>query len=387
MYSHFTDSQVSERMKGLRYINALILLTAFTAVSAQNGIELKTPERIARMLESMPVSDIPPAGEFKCNELSGTLLFYTKSERGITVQLGARLFSQAVREAYDPVIISFVERLWVELLLRKTTQSQVSLLKEYGVRMVLGGYPLGSGSFSQLNKALDVINSISSLSITTGGNEIDMFMRNTAGSTLHIYIPASRDLLFPYDKKEHEERLVLDHTDIKALYTPNLPESDDFVRTENGLLVIGGDCYMIDSLRNDVFYTADKKILYSSEYPDETVRNMLMCATGKDLIHNKRLSIRLHTYNRDLGFLTVSLESFLAYFEQQGVRFYTGYLGNNGERHQCLLAMFHPVYNYIHILSVSFLPMQLDATGMTVIEADLSTFIPQHNIKNLFQEK
>ena len=144
---------------------------------------------------------------------------------------------------------------------------------------------------------------------------------------------------------------------------------------------------MIDSLRNDVFYTADKKILYSSEYPDETVRNMLMCATGKDLIHNKRLSIRLHTYNRDLGFLTVSLESFLAYFEQQGVRFYTGYLGNNGERHQCLLAMFHPVYNYIHILSVSFLPMQLDATGMTVIEADLSTFIPQHNIKNLFQEK
>lgn len=387
MYSHFTDSQVSERMKGLRYINALILLTAFTAVSAQNGIELKTPERIARMLESMPVSDIPPAGEFKCNELSGTLLFYTKSERGITVQLGARLFSQAVREAYDPVIISFVERLWVELLLRKTTQSQVSLLKEYGVRMVLGGYPLGSGSFSQLNKALDVINSISSLSITTGGNEIDMFMRNTAGSTLHIYIPASRDLLFPYDKKEHEERLVLDLTDIKALYTPNLPESDDFVRTENGLLVIGGDCYMIDSLRNDVFYTADKKILYSSEYPDETVRNMLMCATGKDLIHNKRLSIRLHTYNRDLGFLTVSLESFLAYFEQQGVRFYTGYLGNNGERHQCLLAMFHPVYNYIHILSVSFLPMQLDATGMTVIEADLSTFIPQHNIKNLFQEK
>lgn len=387
MYSHFTDSQASDRMKGLRYITALVLMTAFTAVSAQNGIELKTPERIARMLESMPASDIPLAGEFKCNELSGTLLFYTQSEHGVTVQLGARLFSQAVREAYDPVIISFVERLWVELLLRKTTQSQVSLLKEYGVRMVLGGYPLGSGNFSQLNKALDVINSISSLSITTGGNEIDMFMRNTAGSTLHIYIPASRDLLFPYDKKEHEERLVLDLTDIRASYTPNLPESDDFVRTENGLLAIGGDCYMIDSLRNDVFYTADKNILYSSEYPDETMRNMLMCATGKDLIHNKRLSIRLHTYNKGLGFLTVSLESILAYFEQQGVRFYTGNLGNNGERHQCLLAMFHPVYNYIHILSVSFLPIQLDATGMTVIDADLSTFIPQHNIKNLFQEK
>jgi len=335
----------------------------------------------------MPVSDIPLSGEFQCPELSGTILFYTEADQGVTIQLGARLFSDGIRQAYDPVIISFVERLWVELLLRKTTASQTSLLKEYGVRIVLGGYPLGSGSFSKLSQALDVINSLSSLSITTGGNEIDMFMRDKTGSTLHIYIPASRDLLFQYDKKEHEERLVKELFDSKAQYTQVIPESTDFVKTDNGLLAVGGECYMIDSLRNDVFYTSDRKILFSSEYPDETMRNILMCAAKKENIHSKRLNIRLHTYNKELGILTMSMEQLLAYFQRQGVKFYTGNLGDNGKKHQCLLAMYHPVYNYINILSVSFLPEQLDATGITVIDADLSAFIPQHNIKNLFQEK
>lgn len=179
MSLHFTDSPIfDDIMRKLKYI--FILLTFTAALSAQNGIEIKTPERIARMLESMPVGNIPQAGQFQCSELSSTLMFYTEAEAGVTIQLGARLFSTALRKEYDPVIISFIERLWVELLLRKTTASQSSLLKEYSVRIVLGGYPLGSGSFKQLSQALDVINSLASFSITTGGNEIDVFMKDQA---------------------------------------------------------------------------------------------------------------------------------------------------------------------------------------------------------------
>lgn len=374
-------------MNKLKYILAAALLLSFTAISAQDGVEIKTPERISRMLESMPVSDIPLSGQFRCPELSSTLVFYTESNYGVTVQLGAKLFSDGIRKEYDPVIISFVERLWVELLLRNTTASQSSLLKEYGVRIVLGGYPLGSGSFTNLSQALAVLNSLSSLSITTGGNEIDMFMRDQAGSTMHIYIPASRDLLFPYDKKEHEEMLVKELFDSKTQYSQTIPESTDFIKTDNGLLAVGGECYMIDSLNNNVFFGSDGKILFNRAYPDETMRNILMCAAKKEDIHGKRLNIRLHTYNKEMGILTMSLEQVLAFFQQQGVKFYTGNLGDNGNKHQCLLAMYHPVYNYINILSVSFLPEQLDATGITVINADLSAFIPQHNIKNLFQEK
>lgn len=374
-------------MKRLGYILFLALTALTPAIHAQQGIEIKTPERIVRMLESMPVKDIPQSGQFRCTDLSTTLQFYTESLDGVTVQLGARLFSQNVRQAYDPVIISFVERLWVELLLRKTTTSQASLLKEYGVRIVLNGYPLGSGSFRQLSQALDLINSINSLSITTGGNEIDMLMSDAAGTTLHIYIPASRDLLFPYDKKEHEERLITDLLRNRTPYTRSLPESTDFTKTDKGLLVTGRECYMIDSLSNDVFFDTGRQVVFSRDYPEESMRNLLMGAVRPEQVENIGLDITPHTYNRDIKKFSTSMSRFMGYIQQQGFRLYTGDAGRDGEKCQCLLVMFHPVYNYLHMLSVSFTPNQINANGAVTIKADLSTFIPQHNIKNLFQEK
>lgn len=373
--------------KGLRVLSAIVLLAALP-LHAQESLEIKTPERIARMIESMPMSVVPQAGQFRCPELSSTVMFYTQSNDGITEQLGALLFSEGIRKSYDPVIISFVERLWVELLLRKTTSSQTSLLKEYGVRIVLGGYPLGSGNFNSLDKALNVINALSSVQITTGGNEIDMFMRDTTDATLHIYIPASRDLLFQFDKKEHEERLINELASNRTTYRQSLPESNAFVKADNGLLAIGGDCYMIDSLRNDVFYTADRKPLWDpAQYPEESMRNMLMGAAAPGHLLGITLNVTPHTYNREIKKFKIPMNLLLGYLQQQGFRFYTGDMGRDGDRCQCLLAMFHPVYNYLHILSLSFTPEQLNGNSEVTLKADLSTFIPQHNIKNLFQEK
>lgn len=375
-------------MRRLKYIFITLILT-FTVVGyAQNGIEIKTPERIARMLESMPVSNIPQAGQFQCSELSSTLMFYTVAESGVTVQLGARLFSTALRKEYDPVIISFIERLWVELLLRKTTASQSSLLKEYSVRIVLGGYPLGSGSFKQLTQALEVINSLASFSITTGGNEIDVFMLDQAGTTLHIYIPANRDLLFQYDKKEHEEHLIKELYETKLTYKQITGLNATITATYDDYMVAGGDCYMIDSLRNDVFFKKNGSVLWDPQkHPEESMRNILMSAAPERCVSNIILDVTPHTYNRDIRKFKIPLERFMGYVQQQGFKFYTGSLGSNGKYNQCLLAMYHPVYNYLHILSVSFSPEQLESTGESIIKADLSTFIPQHNIKNLFQEK
>ena len=390
-FLHFTDSQAfDEMMKLFRHIVPFVLIAVMASyASAQNEIEIKTPERIVRMLENMPVSDIPQSGQFQCTELSGTIMFYTEARNGVTVQLGARLFSDGVRKAYDPVIVSFIERLWVELLLRKTTASQSSLLKEYGVRIVLNGYPLGSGSFNRLNQALDLINSMNYFGITTGAsNEIDVFIRNTSSETLHIYIPASRDLLFPYDKKEHEELLMRELKSTKLSYEQQKPELLNISGRTDGIQVSGGDCYMIDSLRNDIFLTAGKRILWDPEkYPEETMRNILMGVAAPERLNGMILEITPHTYNREIGKFRIPLARFLGYVQQQGFRFYTGDVGRDGDKCQCLLTMYHPVYNYLHILSVKFAPGQLEPDGETVIKADLSTFIPQHNIKNLFQEK
>lgn len=376
-------------MNRIRYIFAILLLAlSATTLPAQDNIEIRTPERIARMIESMPMKDIPLQGVFRCPELSNTVMFYTEARDGVTEQLGARLFPDEIRSntLYDPVIIGFIERLWVELLLRKTTESQISLLKEYGVRIVLGGYPLGSGNFSRLSQALDVINSMNSFSTNIGGTELDVQIRTATGNTLHIYIPASRDLLFQYDKKEHEERLV------KELFNSRKPYRQvdrviNMLPYDDNIWVSGGLCYMIDSLRNDVFLTRSGQAVWDSKsYPVETMRNILMSAVVPVRLNGMTLEITPHTYNRDIPKFRIPMSQFLGYIQNQGFEFYTGDAGRNGDRYQCLLVMYNTIYNYLHMLSVSFTPDQLDA-GQTVIKADLSTFIPQHNIKNLFQEK
>jgi len=376
-------------MNRTRYIFAILLLAlSATTLPAQDNIEIRTPERIARMIESMPMKDIPLQGVFRCPELSNTVMFYTEARDGVTEQLGARLFPDEIRSntLYDPVIIGFIERLWVELLLRKTTESQISLLKEYGVRIVLGGYPLGSGNFSRLSQALDVINSMNSFSTNIGGTELDVLIRTATGNTLHIYIPASRDLLFQYDKKEHEERLV------KELFNSRKPYRQvdrviNMLPYDDNIWVSGGLCYMIDSLRNDVFLTRSGQAVWDSKsYPVETMRNILMSAVVPVRLNGMTLEITPHTYNRDIPKFRIPMSQFLGYIQNQGFEFYTGDAGHNGDRYQCLLVMYNTIYNYLHMLSVSFTPDQLDA-GQTVIKADLSTFIPQHNIKNLFQEK
>ena len=134
---------------------------------------------------------------------------------------------------------------------------------------------------------------------------------------------------------------------------------------------------MIDSLRNDIFLTAQRKPVFSELYPDQSMRNILMGAAAPDCLAGKTLNIRLHTYNRNLGNISIPMDRFLGYVQQQGFSFYTGKL----------VAMYHPVYNYLHILSVSFTPQELVSRQPVTLKADLSTFIPQHNIKNLFQEK
>ena len=376
-------------MNRTRYIFAILLLAvSVTTLPAQDNIEIKTPERIARMIESMPMKDIPIQGVFRCRELSNSVMFYTESRDGITEQLGARLFPDGIRTnaLYDPVIIGFIERLWVELLLRKTTDSQISLLKEYGVRIVLGGYPLGSGNFSRLNQALDVINSMNSFSTNIGGGEIDVQIRTAVDNTLHFYIPPSRDLLFQYDKKEHEERLIRELTTSSKPYR-QIDHVINMLPYDDNIWVSGGLCYMIDSLRNDVFLTKSGQTVWDSKsYPVETMRNILMSAVVPVRLNGMTLEITPHTYNRDIPKFRVPLSQFLGYIQNQGFEFYTGDAGRNGDRYQCLLVMYNTIYNYLHMLSVSFTPDQLDA-GQTVIKADLSTFIPQHNIKNLFQEK
>lgn len=378
------NSDMSARFLIVRVLSALIVCNAAVTVSAQDG----TPARIARIISQFPCS-VPENGTFKCTELGQTVRFYTTGSGGSVNRIGVCLFSDELKRTSDLNVCECVERLWAELLLKRTVSAQNSLLKEYGVRMVLNGFPLGSAQFAGLDRAYSVISSMDSFEMTVQENPIVVTVRNET-DVLKIYLPADRDLLFPYDKKEHEELQLRSLRASRDVYEP-VDISGNAVKGKNGLWIQEGQGYLIDSLRNDVFLVRNAggfAPVFDRNHAVESVQNMFLCALPLKLLENKTLDVRFRMYDRSNRVTEkIDLSRFLAFMRNQGLSFYCSAFDIEGSSFKVLVLMYHPVYKYVHMLTADIgNPDVLFGGGPAELECVLSSFIPQHNIKSLFIE-
>lgn len=349
----------------------------------------QTPERISRLIDNMPCS-VPVQGTFWCEQLSGSLSFYSRSEDDAVVQVGAHLFANDIKVKLDTLIVERVERLWLEMLLRRTPELQGSLLKEYGIRMVLNGYLFGRGNFCSLDDAMSVIRQSTSVEIVTGGREIDFAIIDKSVNSLHFYIPADRDLLFPWDKKEAEDLARRKLRLAKDNYVPVRVDASNAISTTSGVMIAGGECYMIDSLRNDVFLISKGKTavpVFGGDFPVESLRNMLMSVLKPEQISDWNVSLRFRSYTQTQEILQLPIGTLLMFLRNQGLKAYTALYGSNVNSYRVLMVVYHPIYQYLHMVLFTFPADVFRTNGRKVFDAEMSMFIPQHNIKSLFNDK
>lgn len=344
------------------------------------GIE--TSRHIARIVELLPC-ELPQSGTFTCSQLNIGRQLYVERKGDAVTQIGVRLFSSNVRESLDVVVCNAVERLWLELVLSKEVSKQKALMTEQRFSIVYNGFALGTPQFSTLAKALHVFAQDASVLLNASENKIVLRIRY-AEDALVITLPADRELLYAYDKKEHEDVIKEELAEwTRPHRTTPLPFLNELENYENGVWMLPGRAYMIDSLKNETYYTISNGRpcpLFDEEYSGESLQNLLMGCFSTTKVD---LHVRYRTYEREKVYCSMSLTHFLGYMQQQGMDFYSAaYTADNGCR-QCLLLMHHPMYDYIHMLVVNN-PSSLFAGGHTVLEGDFYTFIPQHNIKSLF---
>lgn len=360
------------------------ILLFLVLVLCSHAGAIETSRHIARIVEQLPC-ELPQGGTFTCSRLNIDRKLYVERQGEAITQIGVRLFAPNLREAVDGVVCNAVERLWLELLLCKDVQKQKALMKEQRFSVVYNGFTLGTTQFPVLSKAHGLFTSDASVSVKSGEGKIILRVRNEADA-LVITLPADRELLYAYDKKEHEdvikEELARWDQAYQAAASPFLDELEEY---RKGVLVLPGRAYMIDSLKNETFYSiaANGRIspVFSKEYPMESLQNLCMGCfpTAKVDLH-----VRYRTYEREKVYCSMPLAHFLGYMQHQGVEFYTAAFNTEEGIAQCLLLMHHPIYDYIHMLVVNS-PASLFAAGAhTVLEGDFYTFIPQHNIKSLF---
>lgn len=362
-----------------------LFLCLLSATIAGNAAEVASPARIQQLKDKLPC-EVPLQGEFSCKSVSGDLKLYSLADEDVTVQIGVSLFSEKLKNQQDRVVCNCIERLWLELLLEGNVRSQAALLKQNGVRMVLGGYPLGTASFTSLDKALAVIRNMDSFSINVTDGTIEVRMAPVSGSVLKVFLPADRDLLFTWDKKEHEEWQARKLRSCRLAYSSFDYDFSDASDRGDGLQVSGFGNYMVESLSKELFLRNGSPV-FDIKWPEESARNMLMGALPSSLVSGKTLNIRLRTYSKSEGYVSIGLGTFLAYMKAQGLEFYSGKYSTDGDVLTVMLAMYHPVYGYLDMLTVRI--DNLDTffgNRSQTLQADLLSFIPQSNIKNLFYE-
>lgn len=344
------------------------------------GVE--TSRHIARIVESLPC-ELPQGGTFTCSQLNVGRQLYVERKGDAVTQIGVRLFSPNVRESLDVVVCNAVERLWLELVLCKEVPKQKALMREHRFSIVYNGFTLGTPQFPTLAKALHVFQKDASVLLNAAENKIVLRIRYEEDA-LVVTLPADRELLYAYDKKEHEDVIKEELAEwIRPHRTVSLPFLNELENYENEVWMLPGRAYMIDSLKSETYYTISNGRpcpVFTEEYYRESLQNLLMGCISTTKVD---LHVRYRTYEREKVYCSMQLTRFLGYMQQQGLNFYSAaYTADNGSS-RCLLLMHHPMYDYIHMLVVDG-PSSLFTGEHTVLEGDFYTFIPQHNIKSLF---
>lgn len=366
-----------DMMRRIFFLGTLMLLSMGQMYGEQ------TSRHIARIVKILPCG-LPEEGTFVCSQIDVDCPLYVERRAGAISQIGIRLFTKEMRLALDDVVCNAVERLSLELVLCDNIEKQKNLLRENRISFVYNGFPYGTAQFSVLKDALYLMNDVNTILTLNSGSGKVILRAKRADDALVITMPADREFLFAYDKKEHEALLDEELNSWNIPFCPHaIPSINELQQLSDNIFVLPGVSYMIDSLKNETYYSVvdnQMRVLFHKDEPDRSLQNVLM---GIVPMKNITLNVRRHRYERGKAYCKVSLENFLGYMQYCGMDFYSATYKNDNGNIQGVLLMHHPIYDYVHMLIVE--DNEALYTGEDVVfQGDFYSFIPQHNIKTLF---
>lgn len=361
---------------------AMLFLALVMTSSCLYAIE--NSKHMQRILESIKCELPAKSADFYCSSLSSHRSLYIRMKEGRVEQVGVKLFSRELKSTIDVVTAECIERVWLELLECGSLAAQKTFLKEYQVQLVLNGFPLGGNGFGSLTSADVVLDNINGVSTKFERENITVRFTTDGKDVLSVILPSSRELLFCTDKKEHEE-ILMSELEVwkKPFVEDELPDRNSLKVLDDGVLVQEGSAFMIDSLRSDVFYSMDGnkvKPVFSKEFPEYSYRNLLM---GRISGLKVNVDLKYNSYDNMNGNIKMTLSRLLGFMQSQGMEFYSSYYMDEKGKQKCLLFMFHPKYQFVNMLVCDISESGLSADEIT-LKGVLYTFLPQNNIKNLF---
>lgn len=293
----------------------------------------------------------------------------------VVCHIGQTLFPDAFKTGDNALLFNFLERYALQLKMPQPDKTAALMLRDDDVTFSHGS----PATFSS-------IDSTKAFSFTKKDGRYACTWSNGEKTLLALSFPAEYQLLCGENKIEVEQRLekellrtVVSDTLLVQPDTASLsptPQPQFFVERRGS--------YLDDRLNADLYYeqtdSAAFRLISDSSFPAESLANAMLTPAAPGS-YTLRIDQSLYGYASKQ--ITVPLRQWLAYCQQSGCKLYFGVEQTDSASVRAMLMAVNTQADYNHLLTFT-VPFSVIDSQQGTIEARLFSFVPMHNVKDIF---
>lgn len=234
---------------------------------------------------------------------------------------------------------------------------------------------------------LRLVSGQTALAMSAKDNRYTVELTNGKIVLIRLSCPMSYQLITRKKLKELEAEYLTELAAFRVPASKASPEVDkrNLQKVAPQLYLQRGTDYFLESINNNLYYVEEKGIpalAYDPGYIAESICNMFLSeATPCDV--SLKLTVRQYGFKRDE--LKLPLKQWIAYNRSKQCDIYVGVENIGIDKLKVCVFVVNEHFKYNHVLNAE-IPYTLLGEKRGDVEADITIFIPTHNLKALFEE-
>jgi len=326
---------------------------------------------------------------FYCPKISDLPLLIEYDPSGKISHLGVSVFSELIKKSVGKPVCDFQERLFLEVFLQSDETKARKLLDEYKVKWTDGQY--GSKSlFKSLEYSLSYASKEATRYVLTKDSLTWVSSWSDSTRFFNLCFLSNYDLILGMDKKEAEtwfaEQLHDFHCESSAV-SPLIVETEELAQLNRSVYVKRDKNLFTQYMNSNLYFSRDTvtyafHLLYDYKLPEETIANLFNHPDRQ--AEGLNLHIKQMVYGGESQPIIMKLSEFQCFMGNDYETF-VGIEKCTTDTAEFSVIYKSKFYNCWHLLYVQTSP-QILFDKSDALKATLYTFIPNHNIKNLYKE-
>jgi len=312
---------------------------------------------------------------------------YNVDSYGVLAHVGYRFLPDSVdTQFFHLAVVRFLEREALVLLIADNLDQKLTNNRENGLMLAHNGNTPRRDFYRSKNGLPNLLQRVESMDIHYDNRQSYRVDLNCGkGQTLTFFFNADADLLSDMDKKERDERLEaqLSHHRAKTVLTPHIPVCNNvsLQLLRDSVYVCSGRFYIIPQMNNNLYYLKSgdtPELVFSLNWASETFSNVMLTQMIR---HDYTFRIAHRQYGGEILRYELKSSDFFDYFSSD----YDRYFSVESLERDILKGTLILADRNVGSIHLAFASVSLwELLNGGVMEIQLDTNIPQHNIETLF---